>query len=216
MPRLFAKQYMRPVTAISRTEKAVGAGILLLTATIVAAFFIHVATRRESPLSADPEIYGTGAEVDQTPGSPPAATAEPSGGFPESGLTDWQRPSRLERYAPDELYVKINGQADAYIESGCVGLTFGSYSSRANAEDAIDVYWYDMGTAANASAVYEDEKPPNVAAIELGGAAYQVGSAVFFWQGSGYVQVMPTSFDDSQAGAALAIARRLADSLPGE
>lgn len=212
MPTLFGRRYARDAQSVSRTEKLLGLFILLLTAGVVTAFVVHVTTSRYGRVEVAEEAYvGPTTQLDQAHTgvvTRPAAVAETL--LPASGLEDWDVPTRVERFAADELYVKIDGRAAAYIKSGVVGLTFGRYVHTADPGRAIDVYWYDMGTAANARSMYDSEKPADVTAIMIEDAAYQVGGAVFLHVGASYVQVLPTTLDEDDAQAALRIAERLA------
>jgi hypothetical protein len=201
MPTLFARRYARPVRAVSGTEKAVGGLILVLVAGLIATLVIHVARDRErlfdvaSPDSGEPGLDGSAGVASR---------------LPDSGIPDWQPPRRVERFTPGNLYVKIDGQAEAYLKLGVVGLTFGTYAHATVAGRAIDVYWYDMGTPENALRAYQAEAPRDVPPVSVGDAGYQAGSAVFFRKGANYVQVMPTQPGDTDAEVARKIAERLA------
>lgn len=198
MPTFLGRRYARPPEAVGSTEKAVGAFILLLTAGIVAAFAVHVAWNRDYLFTVDERS---------------AARAEESASvFPEPGLEGWRSPARGEHFSVDDLYVKIDGRADAYLGFHVVGLTFGAYAHASDPGRTVDVYWYDMGTPANAEAVYRWEEAPSATAVPLGAAGYQVGGALFFWKGSSYVQVLPA--DPSLADAALKIAEQLVARIP--
>jgi hypothetical protein len=206
MPTLFARRYARPVRAVSGTEKAVGGLILVLVVGLIATLVIHVARDRErlfdvpSPDSGEPGLDGSAG----------VASLLPDSALPDSGIPDWQPPRRVERFTPGNLYVKIDGQAEAYLKLGCVGLTFGTYAHATDAGRAIDVYWYDMGTQQNALRAYQAEAPRDVPPVSVGDGGYQAGSAVFFRKGANYVQVMPTQPGDADAEVARKIAERLA------
>jgi hypothetical protein len=203
MPTFFARRYMRRVEAVGLVEKTLGAVILLLVAGIVTAFVVDVRTNRDYLFSAGPSA---------APAAPSAA-AQAANPFPVAGVAGWRRPEKVERYKPDELYLKIDGQADEFIRVGCAGLTFGTYASDMDATDAIDVYWYDMGRAEAAAALYTFEKPPDAPWVNVGATGYQAGSAVFFWKGTSYVQVLPSRPDEPDADAARAIAEQIAEQI---
>lgn len=190
MPTFFARRYQRRIEAVGNTEKLAGGVILLLIAAVVVTFVVQAATDRgylftvEEPVADNP--------------------------FPEPGVEGWRAPPKADRFSPDNLYVKIDGRADAYLQFGVVGLTFGAYAHETDAERTIDVYWYDMGQAVNAFGIYRAEASPGADAVNIGRESYQVGGAVFFQQGSSYVQVLPTSPDPGDGKVALEIARRIA------
>ncbi len=200
MPTFLGRRYARPPEAVSRTEKIVGAFALLLVAGIVAAFAVNVATNRDYLFSVDERSA--------------AAAEPPASAFPEPGLAGWRLPEQVERFGTDDLYVKIDGRADALLRFHVVGLTFGTYTGGSDPAQSVDVYWYDMGAPANAEAAYQSEIAPGVTSIAVGAAGYQIGGAVFFWKGASYVQVLPSQPDEAGGQAALKIAERLATSIP--
>lgn len=215
MPTFFARRYMRPAKAVGRTEKTVGAVILLLVAAVIAAFVYQIATDRNYLFDVGEHVYrgAPASAVAARAGAGPAADDAARNLFPEVELDGWHRPQQVERFNADSLYVKINGRADAYLKFGVVALTFGHYDRQDDAERTVDVYWYDMGTPANALGMYRSEQAPDATPVSLGQAGYQVGGAVFFCQGSSYVQVMPSGLGDADARAALTIAERLAERI---
>jgi hypothetical protein len=215
MPTFFARRYMRPPEAVGRTEKTVGVVVLLFVAAVVAAFVYQVATDRDYLFEVDDQAYAATptAGMRPGPGAEPAAAQETQSLFPDPELEGWRAPRTVERFSADDLYVKIDGRADAYMKFGVVGLSFGRYYHEGDAERTVDVYWYDMGTPANALGMYRSEQAPNATPVSLGQAGYQVGGAVFFCQGSSYVQVMPSGLGDADARAALSIAEHLAKQI---
>lgn len=206
VPTLFARRYARPIAAVSRTERAVGIVILLLVAAVVVAFVVQVATNREYLFNVP---TNDASDAGATPQRPTSRNP-----FPDPGLPGWLAPTRAERFTPHDLYVKIDGRAELYLQHHAVGLVFGSYTHQAQAERAIDIYWYDMGTPENAVAMYQAEAPSAITAVPIGDAGYQVGGAVFFRQGSSYVQVLPSRLGDEDAPTALKIAEQIAASKP--
>jgi hypothetical protein len=155
-----------------------------------------------------------------TAGTAPAAgtsiepvPAEPDSPFPELGVAGWRPPQRVDRFTPDNLYAKIDGRADAYIQFNVVGLSFGTYYHESASDRTIDVYWYDMGEGVNAFGIYQAEAPPELSPVEIGREGYQAGGAVFFWEGGSYVQVLPAGSDDGDREVALEIARAISGRL---
>jgi len=194
MPTFFARRYARRPDAIGRTEKVLSLVILVVVAGLVAAIVLHLTwTWGRAPIPC--------AEIYQQSMPQP---------FPASGLADWAAPERVESFAPDELYQKINGRADLYLQHGVKALWFGTYTCPVNGPRTVDVYWYEMDTPANAARIYEAERAPDAPTVGIGDAGYQVGGAVFFRQGANYVQVIPGSLDGADAQVALTIARQLA------
>lgn len=203
MPTFFGRRYGRPVEAVSGREKLLGALVVLLLAATVVAFVVSSAMDAKPLFAVDEGAYAREAAA-----SPDAEAG--GAGFPASGLADWLRPARVERFTVHSLFARIDGRADAYLERGCEGLKFGRYTRRDDPEHAIDVYWYDMGSPENALRMYRFEQAPGAAAVDVGQVGYQVGGAVFFCAGASYVQVLPNGTSESDVAAALKVARQIA------
>lgn len=218
MPTLFGRRYMRGPQQVGRTEKILGLVILLLVAGVVG-LFVAALTGPQTPTdAADQQLYALAEE------SRPAAPAISDAGGQPSSADDavllrqlapagWELLEPIERFGPDELYIKIDGQAAAYLHHGFVELVFASYAREDDPERALDLYWYRMEQPAGASALYGAERPPEVGTLSLGAEGYQVGGAVFFWQGVNYVQVLPSGLEAADAAAVLELARRLAERI---
>ena len=232
--KLFKRRYIREYEQVSRTEKLVGAFILVLVAGIVATFAYQVATDDNYLFNVDPAVYDVQAEprglaaARSSPADPgstvdaavdvpaynvPVAVDNP---FPDPDLPDWRGPARVFRYTPDNLYVKINGRADIYLQFNVVSLTFGTYRHATARERTVDVYWYDMGEPDNALGIYRTEASPGAEPVAMGREGYTVGGAVFFRKGSAYVQVLPMSIEEGDKIAARKIAERIAGQISAE
>ena len=71
------------------------------------------------------EIYTRPLKLWVEPGQQVATTAFDLGPFPDSPLdADWQPVGRLRRFQADNLYEKINGEAEKFIKQGFVELAY--------------------------------------------------------------------------------------------
>ncbi len=212
MPTVPSRPTQEHVRIVGRTEKVLGWIILLLLAAIVSAFVARVLTNEDHLFNVDAAAYQDQPETNVQVTTAPARldASQTENPFPEPGVPGWQRPTHVGRYATDNLHIKINGRAEAYLKFQVVGLTFGTYTHRDDPGRTVDVYVYDMGEPARASGMYRSELPPDVEAVPIGDDAYQSGGAVFFRKGASYVQVLPTGQGAADAQAALRIAERLA------
>jgi hypothetical protein len=202
MATFFARRYMRRPEGVGIVERSLGAIIVLLLAGVVTVYVRQVITDK-----------GYLFEVEEAAYRDPQEQAASPNPFPDPVVTDWCVPREVSRFTPENLYQKINGRADTYLQFHVVGLTFGTYYHRTAPDGLIDVYWYDMGRPVNAFGIYRSEASPEAAAVPIGNDAYATGGAVFFWKGTSYVQVLPTRFDESDARVSLAIAERLATAI---
>ena len=167
----------------------------------------HRVTAQASPDAAGEQTAKT---MPKPADSDEASTAGPNP-FPASGLADWKTPATASHYTPDNLYIKIDGRADLYLQYHVAKLIFGAYPHASDPQRTIDVFWYDMAQPENALGIYRSEAPPDAAAVAVGRQGYQGGGAVFFVKGSCYIQVLPTGPDESDGAAALEIAKKIGD-----
>jgi len=214
MATFFSRRYRR--TRVGRTEKALGALFLLVTASIVVGFVSQFFAPASQLVVAQAGAEGASEAGPEASSASATAVAEVPSPLPSEVPAGWQPPQRASRYPPDSLYIKINGRADIYLQYRVVALTFGSYVYTADAKRTIDVYWYDMGKPENAQGIYRAEAPPDAEKAGLGRESYQAGGAVFFVKGSSYVQVLPSGPDPGDGEAAMKIAKGIAESITDE
>lgn len=148
-------------------------------------------------------------------GGAAAPPEEESGtSLPPVGVEGWGEPADTASFTPENLYVKIDGRADAYLSFGVVGMTFGAYVHDSNKERTMDVYWYDMGTAQNALGIFQAEMDTHAPKVDVGKEGYQSGGAIFFRKGGSYVQLLPSVQDDGEV--AMTLARAIADTIESD
>ncbi len=191
MATFLARRYMRGVEAVGRREQVLGGLILLLTIVLVAGFVLHVLLSHR-PAAAEQ------APQDAAPQRLPLVDAD-----------GWHGPTESAYFAAEQMYEKINGQADEYLRLGALGLTFGRYERVGDASLSVDVYCFHMRSAQEAHNAYQAERPPTVTELAVGDGGYEVGGAVFLTQGAHYVQILPSRPDEHLAPAT----RRIADAL---
>ena len=184
MPTLFDRHYARPVKAVSKTELAVGAVILIFLVGLVGTYVGQLATDR--------------------PGPTPAIMAPIS--------SEWRAPSRFERFTPENLFEKIDGRADFFLQFHLQALQYGTYSHVTDSARTVDVYCYVLAASADAKAAFDAERPPQHEIVKLGDEGYAAGGAVFFRQRNHYVQVLPSQFTPAGAADARHIAIEFAES----
>ena len=94
-----------------------------------------------------------------------------------------------ETYGPANLYEKINGKADLYLESGFKKLTCLRFVS--HTDDAVwaELFLFDMGTAKNAFAVFSVQQRAEVEQLKWSRFAYKTVDAVFLARGKYYCEV---------------------------
>jgi hypothetical protein len=122
----------------------------------------------------------------------------------------------LESFNAGNLYEKIDGRAESFVQYDVVGMAYTFYHPEGNPANEVQLYIFEMGSPLNALGKYGTEKPEEAESLQLGSAGYASGASVFFHAKSYYVQVVPTSESDEFRDFALAIARRISNEiLPG-
>jgi len=155
-----------------RLEKTLGVVFLLAAAGIVSGFVSQFFSgpRYQATAEVAMEAATSGGGTGKTNAE---AVAEVPSPFPPEPPTGWQAPQRASRYTPDNLYIKINGRADIYLQFRVVSLVFGSYAHALDSKRTIDIYWYDMGQPENAQGIYRAEAPPDADKVDIGREGYQ-------------------------------------------
>lgn len=109
-----------------------------------------------------------------------------------------------ERFDPESLYEKINGQAELYLSAGFVGLT----SQRLVATDGpdlwLEIFVYDMGTGLNAFAVYSSQRREDAQPVAGMPQAYRTDNALFAAHGSLYIEIIASQQADQMMSAVAA------------
>lgn len=178
----------RPARSPGATEKRLGRLILLLLA--LCGGLYAWAGQGEGPPSLRPAFA-----------PPPPASA-----LPLTSPAGWPR-GNVEHYAPDDLFEKINGKADAYIALDVESLQAASYANANDASVFADAYLFDMGDARAAYGIYRAQRSGSESAYDAGEEGAQSGSAVFFRKGRHYVEVI------GSGPTAHAEVRRLAEAV---
>ena len=155
------------------------------------------------------------------PASAPAVAAKPAESGTPAGSPGVARfaevpggriaaPTRVERYA-ENLYEKIDGKESAFRAFFVVDLRFAQYADP-DAQQAYDVYLYDMTAPENAFGIYMSERVPKATVVEVGRDGYSSGTSVFCWKGRYYVNVLGPP-DGGEA--ALRISNQIATAVVG-
>ena len=117
--------------------------------------------------------------------------------------------SEMEVYVPENLYVKINGAAPLYIESGVVGMKTQRFVSTSDDELWFEMYVFDMGNVRNAFSVYSTQRVTGLKSLNKSGFAYKTGNALFFLHGNYYVKLVGSQEKNDELFKAMeAVAKR--------
>jgi len=104
---------------------------------------------------------------------------------PPPGLEPLNSP---EVFEPDNLYEKINGQAELYLSAGFVRLKSQWFAEVKNPDSIFEVYIYHMGKGINAFSVYSVQRRGDIQKVDLAQFAYQTKSSLYLVHGPYYLE----------------------------
>jgi hypothetical protein len=131
-------------------------------------------------------------------------------------LAGWSE-SDVSRFDYDNLYVKIDGREGYYKSFGFEMLYFMSIVSDEDAQRAVDIELYDLGTAANAVGAYSGERSPGVSS-EAGefGLGHIDRNALYLTRGRYYLRAIGSEESPEVTAQLEALRGGFEDALPGE
>ena len=95
----------------------------------------------------------------------------------------------IENYNPTNLYEKIDGKADLYLNNGFVSLQCRRFAEKTNKDAWAEVYLYDMGNGENAFAVYSMQKRSESVPLDWAQFGYSTSDALYTAAGRYYIEV---------------------------
>ncbi len=123
----------------------------------------------------------------------------------------------LETFHADNLFEKINGRAESFIQYDVVGMAYCYFHPIGDETSEAQVYIFEMASPLKAFGKYGAEKPEEVQDVAIGTAGYTTAGSAFFYLDKYYVQIVSTSDDAKLSAFALDIARRIAARMvPGK
>jgi hypothetical protein len=102
------------------------------------------------------ELYHRPLKLWQEPGQSVAGSAFDLGPFPADTLDDaWRPVGRVKFFQADNLYEKINGEAEKFIKQGFVELAFLRLSSASDASE-IAIELFDQGSLSGSLGIFSE------------------------------------------------------------
>ncbi|MGQ9687749.1 MAG: DUF6599 family protein [Desulfobaccales bacterium] len=168
---------------VSSREKLAGYGILALLGLI--ALWLLGQQAHFNP------AVQVAVRTGELPGRVAAAASSPAATaafFPE--VPGFTPRTPIESFGPQNLSDKINGKAELYLAAGFKEMSCRSFTV-AKADGAhLEVFVYDMGSPANAYAVFSAQRRAGAPDLNLTSHAYTTANALFFTQGRFYVEMV--------------------------
>jgi hypothetical protein len=137
-----------------------------------------------------------------------------AGMLPLSGLPpEWTlgKPGdrHLESFNAENLYEKIDGRAESFIQYGVKGMAYTFYHPTGDPSNELQLYVFEMADSLKALGKYGSEKPEEFQTIAVGDAGYTSAGSLLFYGGRFYTQIVSTKDDPKFAAFALALATRV-------
>jgi hypothetical protein len=119
-------------------------------------------------------------------------------------------------YTAGNLYEKINGKADFYIDAGFVQLSAQRFINGSNENLWMELYVYDMGSIRNAFSVYSRQRRPDVPALPDVQFGYRTTNAFYFVRGAYYIELVGSAESEELTRAATEVTQKIRTSLAVE
>lgn len=135
--------------------------------------------------------------------------------FPAPSCAEgWEIDGKVEHYTRDNLFDRINGEAEAYFPYGFDLLAYARYASRRDPRAAVDADVYRMGSPLDAFGIYANYRSRENRSVPIGGGGALSPSRLLFHQGRYFVRLQATGTASPGEEVFLACARAISRRLP--
>ncbi len=124
--------------------------------------------------------------------------------------TGFSPASEIETYSAGNLYEKINGKADLYLQNDFASLQSRRYRSNSSNDNWAEVYVYDMAKAKNAFAVYSGQMRSTRQSLDWTQFGYKTSDSVYLASGNYYFEIILSSDSTELLKAAETASKQLA------
>ena len=90
----------------------------------------------------------------------------------------------LETFNADNLYEKIDGRAESFIQYGVKGMAYAFYHPTGDPSNELQLYIFEMGDSLKALGKYGSEKPDEFKAVAIGTEGYTSAGSTSFYCGT--------------------------------
>ena len=119
-------------------------------------------------------------------------------------------PVYIETFNADNLFEKIDGRAESFVQYGVKGMACCSYHPQGNHDDEVQLFVFEMGDPLKARGKYDSERPEEAKDLaSLGAGAYTAGGSVFFYSDRYYTIVNVARDDPKLATFAREVATKV-------
>jgi len=121
--------------------------------------------------------------------------------------------AKVTAYNNANLYEKIDGKADQYIEAGFQGLFTRLFTNKNDNTPGMELYLFDMGNARNAFSIYSMQKRPGVESADGLKFGYKTSNSLYFACGKYYAEFIGFSESGELVKTMTQIAKDIQTSL---
>jgi hypothetical protein len=133
----------------------------------------------------------------------------PMTGLPPGWTIGKSGEKHLETFNADNLYEKIDGRAESFLQYGVKGMAYAFYHPTGDPNNELQLYVFEMGDSLKALGKYGSEKPEEFQPVSIGDQGYSTAGSTLFYAGKYYTQIVSTADDPKFAAFALELARRV-------
>jgi hypothetical protein len=136
----------------------------------------------------------------------------PLGDLPPDWTVGKSGEHHLESFNADNLYEKIDGRAESFIQYGVKGMAYAFYHPTGDPSNELQLYVFEMADPLKALGKYGSEKPDEFKTVAIGNEGYTTAGSMLFYSGRYYTQIVSTQDDPKFGAFALVLAKRVAAS----
>jgi len=193
-----------------QVEKRLGMAILLFLGVIAAGVFRQQFHYNPAVLAGTAPVQSK-SSAQAKPGTAPAAD------FSACLPPELAVFGALETFNADNLFDKIDGKAELYLSSGFVGLRCQRFAVKAEPDNWLEFFVYEMGGVPQAFAVYSGQHRADAQPLDLTPYAYKTANALFFACGRYYLEVVTATPTEKMLAGMSALSRNfVAQNPPGD
>lgn len=122
--------------------------------------------------------------------------------------------SPTEVFGPNNLYEKINGQAELYLSAGFVRLKSQWFAEVKNPDSLFEVYVYHMGDELNAFSIYSTQRIDDARKVDLVPFAYHTENSLYLVHGPYYVEIISATLSENILPTMISLAQNFIKDTP--
>lgn len=140
----------------------------------------------------------------------PVAAMLPLADLPPGWVAGKSGPKHLETFNAENLFEKIDGRAESFIQYDVKGMAYAYYHPHGDESNEIQLYIFEMASPLKAMGKFGSEKAEGATPVPVGTEGYTAAGSLLFHAGPYYTQIVSTQDNPKFSAFALDLARRVA------